>query len=210
MHTISVNWCFDIAKVACADVLEFGVEFAGKLIAQIGGRHNLAWLGDPEEPGGDIHVSTINIDMPMMDDVAEIESNSNLQAPFSRYAEVLPLDRLQDGECGENGVTRVVEFDKRSISEHLYEAAAICRDDFLPEIVHEPQPGSQRALLVSLDKTDGVGDVNKKDRFARPLELVERRTFRLAEQSLGHLKPDHGSRPPRRSIHYRMLGDFST
>jgi hypothetical protein len=210
MHSISVNWCFNIAKVTCADILEFGVEFAGKLIAQIGGRHNLAWLSDSEKPGGDIYVPTIDIGIAMMNDVAEIESNSDLQAPFSRYTEVLCLDRLQDGECGEDSVTRFVEFDKRSISERLYEATVISRDDFLLEVVNKPQPGSQRALFVSLDKTDGVGNVNKKDRLARPFELVKRCTLWLAEQSLGHLKPGHGSQPPHQPIHYRIPSVFST
>jgi hypothetical protein len=148
--------------------------------------------------------------MAMMNDVAEIESDSNLQAPFSRYAEVLRLDRLQDGECGEDGVTRVVEFDKRAISERLYEATIVSRDDFLLEVIDEPQPGSQRALFVSLDETNGIGDVDKKDRFARPLERVERCMLWLAERSLGHLKPGHGSWPPHRPTRYRIPGDFST
>jgi hypothetical protein len=145
-----------------------------------------------------------------MNDVAEIESDSNLQAPFSRYAEILRLDRPQDGECGEDGITRVVEFDKRTISERLYKATIVSRDDFPLEVVDEPQPGSQRALFVSLYKTNGVGDVDKKDRFARPLERVERCMLWPAEQSLGHLKPGHGSWSPHRPTRYRIPGDFST
>ena len=125
------------------------------------GEADRAGLGDALQPRGDIDAVAHQITVGLLDDVAKMDADAELDAAFRRQAgvaldhAVLHLDRAA------HGVDHAAKLDEASVASALDDAPMMGGDGGIDEIAAEAPQARQGAILVRRGEStvaDNVGD----------------------------------------------------
>ena len=93
-----------------------------------------AGRSDSLEPRGDIDPVAHEIAVALLDDVAEMNADAELDAPFGRQAGVALDHAALDFDGAAHRVDHTAEFDDRAVAGALDDAPAMCGDRRVDEI----------------------------------------------------------------------------
>ena len=132
------------------------------------GEANRARLANPFEARGDIDAIAHQIAVGLLDHVAEMDADAELDAAIFRHSGAafghagLHLDRAT------HGVDHAAKFDEEPIAGALDDAPAMGRYCWIDEIAAQPPEPRQRALLVGAGEPAVADDVGDQDRSNFP------------------------------------------
>ncbi len=111
----------------------------------------------------------------LLDDVAQMDADAELDAALRRQAGVALDDRVLDLDRAAHGVDDAAELDQGAVARALHDAAVVKRDRGIDQIAAQrPQP-RQRALLIRTGEPAEPDPVGGQDR--RQLPLLGHRQF---------------------------------
>ena len=130
------------------------------------GERDGAGLGDAFEPGGDVHAVAHQIAVGLLDDIAEVDADPELDAAVFRQARVALDQAVLHLDPAADRVDHATELDQHPVSRALDHPAVVNRDAGIDQVAaHRPEPG-QNPVLVRACKpriADNVGDQNRRE-----------------------------------------------
>ena len=174
------------------EVGDFYVEPAAHLPVRVLRKANCARFRNPLQPRGDIDAVAHQIAVALLDHVAKMDADAELDAPVLGHAGV-PLDHgVLNLDRAAHRVDDAAELDDAAVAGALDDAPMVHRDGRIDQIAAQRPEPRQDAILVRAREpavADHIGDENRRD-FSR---------FRHAATS-GVVSITHAMPPARLSI----------
>ncbi len=169
------------------DVLELGrpkiadLELKPRLDLPIGvfGKTDRPRLRNTLEPRGDIDPVAHEVAVALLDDVAEMDADAELDAPLGRHAgvsldqSVLHLDRAADR------VDHAAELDNRAVAGAFDDAAVMSGDGGVDQVAAQAPEPRERPVFVGAGETAISDDISNQDSRELP-GLAHRAALRLS------------------------------
>ena len=209
----------DVLEGDGAEVLGGQVDPPFHLTPRVLGEANPAGRGDALETRGDIDAVAHEVVVGLLDHVAEMNADAELDAAIFRQAGVafdhafLHLDRAS------HRVDHAAELDQRAIAGALDDAPVMHGDGRVEEVAAQSPEPRERALLVGAGEpavTDNVRDQDRRDlsrfRHAAPSSVVRITRGRSAHLPIEGDQAEHRGEPRLHialsSERYELLGDL--
>ncbi len=143
--------------------LTFRSSRAFDLAVGVLGQTDRAGLGDPLEARGDIDAVAHEVAVALLDDIAEMNANPELDALLERDAGIA-LDHCGlDFDRAAHRVDHAAELDNAAIAGALDDAAVVHGDDWVDQVAAKrPQP-RQRAVLVCAGEPAIAGHIRNQN-----------------------------------------------
>ena len=164
MERIDPDRFGDVLELGRAEIGDREIEPPLDLPIGVLGKTDRARLRDAFQPRGDIDAVAHQIAVALLDDVAEVNADAELDAPLGRQAgvaldhAVLHLDRAA------HGVDDAAELDDRAVAGALDDAAVMDGDGGIDEIAAQGPEARERAILVRAREPAVADDVRDQDR----------------------------------------------
>ncbi len=158
----------DVLELGRAEIRDRPIEPAFHLPIGLFGEANRARLANPFEPRGDIDAIAHQIAVGLLDHVAEMDADAELDAAIFRHSGAafghagLHLDRAA------HGVDHAAKFDQEPIAGALDDTPAMGGYCWIDEITAQPPEPRQGALLVGAGEPAVADDVGDQDRSNFP------------------------------------------
>ncbi len=147
-----------------AEVGSLHLEPAAHLPIGVLRKTNRARLGNAIEPRGDIDAVAHEVAVALLDDVAGVNADAELDAPVLRHAgvalgeAVLNLDRAADR------VDDAAKFDDRPVAGAFHDTAVMGGEGRVDEVAAQAPQARERAILVGAGKPAITDDIRNQDR----------------------------------------------
>ena len=142
------------------------VEPAAHLTIGVLGQTDRAGLGDPFEPRGDIDAVAHQIAVALLDDVAQMNADAELDAPLGRHAGIALDHAVLHFDRAAHGVDHAAELDEAAVAGALDDAPVMHGDGGIDQIAAQrPQPRQSAILVRSREPAvaDDIRDQNRRD-----------------------------------------------
>jgi hypothetical protein len=123
---IDPHWLGDVLELGRSKIAHLQVESALDLAVGVLGQADRAALGDPLEPSGDVDAVAHEVAIQLLDDIAEMNANPELDALLGRHTGVAREHAALNLDRAAHGVDHAAELDDRAVAGAL--------DD--PSVVH--------------------------------------------------------------------------
>ena len=123
-------------------------------------------MADPLKPRGDVDAIAHQVAVALLDDVAEMNADAELDALLGRHADVALDQRVLNCDRAAHRFDHAAELDEASIAGALEDAAVMGGYRGVDEIGAQAPETRERAILVrSRDpaEADDVGDQDRRD-----------------------------------------------
>ena len=164
LQRISANRPVDILELGRTEIGDLHLEPAAHLPIGVLRKTNCARLGDALKPRGDIDAVAHQVAVALLDDVADMNADAELDSPVLGHAgvaldeAVLNLDRATDR------VHDAAKLDNASIAGAFDDAAVMHRDGRVDQIAAEGSEPREDAILVRAGEPAVADDVGHQDR----------------------------------------------
>ena len=140
-------------------------------------------FGDALEPGRDVDAVAHQIAVRLLDDIAQMNADSQLDALLGRDAFVAFGHAVLHFDRAAHGVDHAAELDDEPVAGALEDAAVVDRDGRVDEVAAQRPEPRQRAILVRAREPAEADDVGGEDRCNFPglAHGASRLPFRLAQ-----------------------------
>src|SRR5580704_10642048 len=158
----------DVLELGQAKVAHLQIESAFDLAVGVLGKTDRAGLGDAFKPRSDVDAVAHEVAVALLDDIAEMNANPELDALLGRHAGVA-LDHCGlDFDRAAHGVDHAAELDDRAVAGALDDAAVVHGDDRVDQVAAQGPEPRQRAVLVGAGEPAVAGDVGHQNRRELP------------------------------------------
>ena len=206
----------DVLELGRAEIGDREIEPPLDLPIGVLGQADRAGLGDALQPRGDIDAVAHQIAVALLDDVAEMNADAELDAALGRHAgvaldhAVLHLDRAA------HRVDHAAELDEAAVAGALDDAPVMHGDGGIDQIAAQrPQP-RQRAILVRAGEpavADHVGDQDRRNfpGFAHgaPSRVMQNSTRKGLSRASTYRKRSGRRKPARAKAEGRLRVDLT-
>jgi hypothetical protein len=128
------------------------------------GKANRAGFGDALQPRGDVDAVAHQIAVALLDDVAQVNADAELDAPIGRHAGVAVDHRVLHLDRAAHRVDHASELDQRSVASALEYAPVVHGGGRIDEVAAQGAQSRERAILVRAGELGKADDVGSKDR----------------------------------------------
>ena len=145
-------------------------------------------LGDPLQPRGDIDAVAHQIAVALLDDIAEMDADAELDAALGRHARIALDHGVLHFDRTAHRIDHAAELDQRAVAGALDHPAVVHGDGRIDEVAAQrPQP-RQGAVLVGAGQAAEADDVRRQNRdelagFAHHAPIAVGRRLNAARQS---------------------------
>ena len=150
----------------CAEIADRKIEPRFHLAIGVFGKTDRAGLGDPFQPRGDIDAVAHKIAVALLDDIAQMDADAELDAALGRQAGVALDHAVLHFDGAAHGVDDAAELDEAAVAGALDHAAVVHGDGRIDQIAAQrPQP-RQDAIFVGAGEpavADHIGDQDRRD-----------------------------------------------
>ena len=169
----------DVLELHCTEIVDRKIEPRLDLPVGVLGETDTARLANAFQARGDIDAVTHQIAVALLDDVAQMDTDAELDAAFGRQAGIALDHGILHFDGAAHGVDDAAELDEASVAGALDHAAIVHGDGRIDQIAAQrPQP-RQDAILVGTGETAVADHVRDQDRRYFP------RLAHVAPVSLG-------------------------
>jgi hypothetical protein len=159
----------------------------------------MVWIGDPFEARGDIDAIAHQIAVRLLDDVAKVNADAELDAALGRQAGVAFDHAVLYFDGATHGVDHAAEFDEAAVAGALDDAAVMQGDGRIDQVAAQRPKPRQNAILVRSREpaiADDIRDQNRRNfpglAHGAPSGSVRPRLHRLCMPR----RPASGTRTP--------------
>ena len=158
----------DVLELGRAEIGDREIEPPLDLPIGVLGQADRAGLGDALEPRGDIDAVAHQVAVGLLDDVAEMNADAELDAAFGRHAGVALDQAVLHFDRAAHGVDHAAELDEAAVAGALDDAPVMRGDGGIDQIAAQPPQPRQRAILVRAGEPAVADDVRDQDRRDLP------------------------------------------
>jgi hypothetical protein len=122
-------------------------------------------LRDALQSRGDIDAVAHEITVALLDDVANVDADAELDPPFGRQASVALDHPALDFNCAAHRIDGAAELDNRAVAGALDEPAVVGGDGWVDQVASERPKARQRSVLVGPGEprvADHIGDQDRR------------------------------------------------
>ena len=164
----------DVLELDQAKVADREIETPFDLPIGVLGEADRARLGNSFEPRGDIDAIAHQVAVTLLDDIAEMDADAELDAAICRQAGVALDHAVLHFDRAAHRVDHAAELDEDAVAGALDDAAVVGRDGRVDESLRSALQPRQRAILVRAGEPAIADDIGDQDRrefpgLARPL-----------------------------------------
>ena len=164
LQRIGADRLGDVLELRLAEIGDREIEPRLHLPIGVLGKADRARLGDAFQPRGDVDAVAHQIAVALLDDVAEMDADAELDAAVLGHAGVALDHRVLDFDRAAHGVDHAAELDERAVAGALDHAPVVHGDRRVDEVAAQrPQP-RERAILVRAGEPGEADDVGGQDR----------------------------------------------
>ena len=159
----------DVLELGRAEIGDREIEPPLDLPIGVLGEADRARLGDALKPRGDIDAVAHQIAVGLLDDVAEMNADAELDAALRRQAGIALDHAVLHFDRASHRVDHAAKLDEAAVAGALDDAPMMRGDGGIDQIAAQPPQPRQRAILVRAREpavADDVRDQNRRD-FAR-------------------------------------------
>src|SRR5262249_55288749 len=160
----------DVLDLLLASVLERKTQLVANLIADHAADADPAGRRQRLQAGSDIDAVAVDVP-PILDDVAEIDPDAELDPPIRRYTGVAQRHLALHFDGAANRVDDAGELDQQPVTHGSDDAAAVFLDLRIDERAPQLLQPFERSLLVLPDKPRVTRDIRRQDGRQPPLHL---------------------------------------
>ena len=153
----------DVFDGLLAHVLEAEAQLVSHLVVDIARNHNAAGFGKRLQPGGHVDAVAINI-VVVADDVADIDSDTELDAALSWYVGVTFGHTALDVDGAAHSIDNADEFHQHAVAGGFDDPAPVLGDLGVDEFLAMGLELAKRAFLVGAHQLAIAGYVAREDR----------------------------------------------
>ena len=153
----------DVLELDRAQIAHGEIEPRLDLPIRLLGQTNSAGLGDTLQSGGDIDAVAHQIAVALLDHVAEMDADSELDATLGRKTGIALDHAVLHLDGAANGVNDASKLNEDAITRPLDDATVMHRDRGIEQIAPQPAQPRQRPLLVGTGKLAVSGYVRRQD-----------------------------------------------
>ena len=165
---------FDVLELGRAEVGDRHVEPAAHLAVGVLGEADRAGIGDPFEARGDIDAIAHQIAVRLLDYVAEMDADAELDPALGRQTGIALDHAVLHLDCATHGVDHAAEFDEAAVAGPLDDAPVMQGDGRIDQVAAQRSEPGQRAILVRAGEPAVADYVRDQDRRNLPVSLMAR------------------------------------
>ena len=154
----------DVLELRWAEIADRKIEPPLHLTIGVFGKADRAGLANAFQTRGDIDAVAHQIAVALLDDVAEMNANPELDAPLGRHAGVALDEAVLHFDGAAHGVDHAAELDDRAVAGALDDASVVHGDDRVDQVAAQCPEPRQRAIFVRPCKPAIAGDVGHQNR----------------------------------------------
>ena len=147
-----------------AKVAHLQIKSAFDLAVGVLGKTDRPGLGDPLEPRGDIDAVTHEVAVALLDHIAEMNANPELDALLGRHTSVALDHSGLHFDRAAHRVNDAAELDDAAVAGALDHPAAIGLDRGIDQIAAQRPEPRQRAILIRPGEPAIADDIGRQDR----------------------------------------------
>ena len=161
-----MHWLSDVLELHGAKIAHLQIEARLDLPICLLGKTNGPGPRDSFEPGRDVNSVAHEVAVALLDDVAHVNPDAELDPPILRHSgvaldeAVLNLDRAADG------VHDTAKLDNASIAGAFHDTAVMSGDGRVDEVAAQRPEPRERAILVGARQpavSDGISNQNRRE-----------------------------------------------
>ena len=156
----------DVLELGRAEIGDREIEPPLDLPIGVLGQTDRAGLGDAFQSRGDIDAVAHQVAVALLDDVAEMNADAELDAALGRQAGVALDQALLHFDGAAHGVDHAAELDENAVAGALDDAPMVRVDGGIDQIAAQPPEPRQGAILVRAGEpavADHIRDQNRRD-----------------------------------------------
>ena len=144
----------DVFELGRAEIVDREIETPLHLPVGLLGKTDRAWLGDALQPRGDVDTVAHQVAVALLDDVAKVDADAELDATLRRKAAVALDHAVLHFDCTTHGVDHAAELDEAAVARALDDAPLMHGDGGIDQIATEAPQARQGAILVRRGELD--------------------------------------------------------
>ena len=158
----------DVLELGQAKVAHLQIESAFDLTISVLGQTDRAGLGDAFKTRSDIDAVAHEVAVALLDDIAEMNADPELDALLRRHVGVALDHSRLDFDRAAHGVDDAAELDDRAVAGALDDAAVVHGNDRVDQVAAKRPEPRQRAVLVGAGEPAIAGDIGHQNRRELP------------------------------------------
>ena len=147
-----------------AEIADRQIEPTLHLPVGVLGKADCARLADTLQPRGDVDAVAHQIAVALLDDVAEMNADAELDAALRRQPGVALDKAVLDLDRAAHRVDHAAEFDEASVAGALDDATMMHSDGRIDQVAAQRAKSGERAILVGAGEPAVADDVRDQDR----------------------------------------------
>src|ERR1700722_7957048 len=165
---IDPDWLGDVPELGRPETADCETEPTFDLPVGVLGQTDRSWIGDSLEPRGDVDAVAHEVAVALLDDIAQMNANPELDALLGRHAGVALAHPGLDFDGAAHGVDHAAELDDRTVAGALDDASVVHGDDRVDQVAAQRPKPRQRAVFVRPCEPAIAGDVGHQNRRELP------------------------------------------
>ena len=167
----------DVLELGLAEIADRKIEPRFHLAIGVLGQADRAGRGNPFQPRGDIDAVAHQVAVALLDDIAQMDADAELDAALGRQAGVALDHAVLHFDGAAHGVDDAAELDERPVAGALDDAAIVHGDGRIDQVAAQRSQPRQDAILVRAGEAavaDHIGDQDRRDfsRLARKSQFL--------------------------------------
>ena len=166
LERISPDRFGDVLQLRLPEIGDLQIEPRPHLPIRVLGKTNRAGLGDPLQPRGDVDAVAHQVAVALLDDIAQVDADAELDALIRRDSDVALDHRVLNLDSAAHGLDHAAKFDQRPVARALEHSAIMAGDRGIDEIgAQRPQPRKRTVFVRARHPTeaDDVGGEDRRD-----------------------------------------------
>jgi hypothetical protein len=147
-----------------AEVGDGEIEPSFDLAIGVLGKADAARLANTLKPRGDVDAVAHEIAVALLDHIAKMNANAEVDASIFRHARVALGHRVLNLDCAAHGVHHAAELDDRPVACALHRPAIVDRDGRVDQVATQRPEPQERPILVCARKPAEADDIGGQDR----------------------------------------------